>query len=489
MNGRALKIGWCLFCFGLGLGALALNGCRPGDTYTYAGIQQEYAELVCSFSLPPQSAASDADICQPEGNLTLNDAIRTAVANNPDQKITLERIAQAESQVERTKAAFYPTIGIYTEYMQGDAPSAYLFKTIDQRQLPAGTDFNTPGWFENYETGVNAGWNLFNGGRDRLQKQMAISGLEISRMYRQGVQNALVASVIHTYYVALAAREHIQIATESIATVREQLRVMQVRFAAGGALKSDILSLEVRMAQAREEQISSQNRFNTALAALANVLGVNPDTSLELTAGDLPGLDLPDDYPTGLSRALEQRPDLRRLRERVRQMRLSLDLARSAYLPRLDFRARYYVDDDDLNVDPDRDNWTAAMTLNWELFNGFAISADTRRASAELREALLADHRTLLAVKLDVKNAYLRLQEAQARLEVARAAVASGEESLQLVRQQYEGGSATITRYLEAELDRNRSRLRSVTAFYDRQKALAAVARATGYWAGAAFPE
>ena len=489
MNGRVQHIGWCLLGFGLGLGILVLNGCRSGD-YTYTGIQQEYAELVCGFSPTLQSsAASNAGSCQLQGDLTLNDAIRTAVTNNPDQKIAQARIVQAETKVARANAAFYPTLGIYSEYMQGDAPSAYLFKTIDQRQLPAGTDFNAPGWFENYETGVKVGWNMFNGGRDRLHKQMALSDLEMSRLDRQGVQNALVAAVIRTYFTALSAREHIQIATESIATVREQLRVMQVRFAAGGALKSDILSLEVRMAQAREEQIRSQNRFNTALAALTNVLGVNPDTPLKLVAADLPGLDLPEDYRAGLSRALEQRPDLRRLRERVRQMRLSLDMARGAYLPRVDAGARYYVDDDDFNVDADRDDWTVAVTLNWALFNGFATRADTRRADAELREALLADHRTLLAVKLDVKNAYLGLQEARARLAVARTTVASGEESLQLVKQQYEGGSATITRYLEAELDRNRSRLRSATAFFDQQMALADVARAIGYWAGSVFPE
>jgi len=86
--------------------------------------------------------------------------------------------------------------------------------------------------------------------------------------------------------------------------------------------------------------------------------------------------DLPEDYRAGLSRALEQRPDLRRLRERVRQMRLSLDMARGAYLPRVDAGARYYVDDDDFNVDADRDDWTVAMctALSWAATAGAALS-------------------------------------------------------------------------------------------------------------------
>jgi len=67
---------------------------------------------------------------------------------------------------------------------------------------------------------------------------------------------------------------------------------------------------------------------------------------------------------------------------------------------------------------------------------------------------------------------------------VSRASVAASEESLRLVEKQYAGGSATITRDLEAELARNRARLRAATAFYDREKTAAAIGRAMGFWAG-----
>ena len=52
--------------------------------------------------------------------------------------------------------------------------------------------------------------------------------------------------------------------------------------------------------------------------------------------------------------------------------------------------------------------------------------------------------------------------------------------SLELVKIQYEGGSATITRYLEAELARNTARIRVTRAFYDRQQAVAEIGRAVG---------
>jgi outer membrane protein TolC len=97
------------------------------------------------------------------------------------------------------------------------------------------------------------------------------------------------------------------------------------------------------------------------------------------------------------------------------------------------------------------------------------------------------DRKTTLAVELEVKTAYLALDAAQARLEAARTRVADADESLGLVRRQYEGGSATITRYLEAELARNMAHMSQAAARYDREKALADIARAIGHLA-ATYP-
>jgi outer membrane protein len=155
----------------------------------------------------------------------------------------LARIERARAMLEKSAAPFYPHVNVYTEYLQGDAPSAYLFKTIDQRKLPPGTDFNDPGWFENYESGVSAGINLFNGGRDGLNREMARTGLTISQLDRDGIENQVMATAIGAYYDVLAAANFTKVAKESVETTRSQLRIMDVRFQAGGALRTDLLSL------------------------------------------------------------------------------------------------------------------------------------------------------------------------------------------------------------------------------------------------------
>jgi outer membrane protein len=172
------------------------------------------------------------------------------------------------------------------------------------------------------------------------------------------------------------------------------------------------------------------------------------------------------------------------VRERLRRSKMALDATRAGYLPQVDFMTRYYADDPEMKYSTDRANWTAGLYLNWKIFDGFATKSDRAEALSQLQETMAADRKTLLAVKFDVKKAYLNLNEAEERLKVTTSNVHTARETYELVKRQYEGGSADITRYLEAELAYNRSRMRETAAFFDREKARAQIARAIGAWTG-----
>ena len=464
-----------------------LFSCKHADRYDYQHIKKAYdkpekAAASLSSSAPADAPQSPEKVLKPAGSLTLEKVIRIALQNNPDLDMAVARIQQSEAMLDEAMSAFWPVIGVYGEYLQGNAPSAYLFKTIDQRKLPPNTDFNNPGWFENYEVGIQGRFNLFNGGRDYLHKRMAETGLDMSRLDRDSVKNGLITSVIHAYYSALAAGRYVGISHDSVNTVKKELEIITVRYEAGGALKSDVLSLKVALAQAREGLIRAENNHSLSMSSLANLLGLDPDTPIHL-AGDLQApIKVPDLYEKALVMAMANRPELQITRLRVVHSRMDLDVARSEYLPRLDAQMKTYFDDSGLNFDWDRKNWTAGVILNWDVFTGFRRKSHVDRARAVIKEMLGADRKATLMVQLQLKGAYLKHMEAKARWDVTKASVAHAEESLRLVQKEYEGGSATITRYLEAELARNRTRLRAATAFYDREKTAASIGRAMGFW-------
>ena len=76
---------------------------------------------------------------------------------------------------------------------------------------------------------------------------------------------------------------------------------------------------------------------------------------------------------------------------------------------------------------------------------------------------------------------WLRLAEARTRAEVAKASVEQSKETLELVRLQYEAGSAPITRYMESELMWAQARRRKADAAFDIRRAQYAAAHSLGW--------
>jgi outer membrane protein len=58
--------------------------------------------------------------------------------------------------------------------------------------------------------------------------------------------------------------------------------MVSVRYEAGGALKSDVLSLKVALARAEEDLIRARNNYTLSVSSLANLLGLDPDTPISL---------------------------------------------------------------------------------------------------------------------------------------------------------------------------------------------------------------
>ena len=434
--------------------------------------------IVCILMFSVMGAwAQGQDACL---SVSISEAINLALANNPELEMARARIRQAESELAAAESAFWPTLGFYTEYTTGDAPSAYLFKTIDQRQLAPNTDFNYPGSFDNFESGLTLGFNLYRGGRDSLRQRMTERGVTANRHALQAVRNSLLATVIKAYYQALAARDYVGIAGEAVAIVNAQLRDVRVRYEGGTVLKSEVLSLEARLARARTDLIGAENHFHTARAILANLLGIDVEEQPVLGDDGWCPAKQYTVYEEAVEAALARRPELAEIRQQLAAARLATEMSRAGYLPSIEARAKTYYDDPELAYEEERRNWVATLVFDWTLFSGFSTEASVEKAKAAVAELLAAERKITQAIQLDVKRSILRQTETRARLEVAKAGRLQAEEALQLVKKEYEGGSATIVRYLDAEHAYNASRINETSSLYDLKQALADICRATG---------
>jgi outer membrane protein TolC len=461
---------------------MALSPCKK--------ISQHFFVLILIVTVPLlHVCVAGAGEDQVNG-LTFKNAVQTALKQNPDILSADAAIRNSEAMTQKTSAGFMPVVDIYTDYITGDAPSSALFTSIDKRELSPSADFNRPGVFRNFESGIRAQMTLFNGGRNCLARQASADFLAAAKAGRRAVVNSVIGNVMQLWFQIVSADRFIRISEETVDNIRRQLDIMSVRFQGGSVLKSDILSLKVRLAEAEEELIRNRSKSSVAKASLAVLLGKSPGSDLVVNTTNTDFTMLGNTIKNALNGMASNqsdsmpsdtmRPEIVQLEKIVSGSQKNVARAKRIYLPSVQLVGKYYMDDADMHYDTDRDNWTAGVMMNWNLFSGFADIADRKKAAAEYQAALQEKRKTDLAVALDEKKSRLILEEASARLDVSGKNKELAEESLSLVKKQYEGGSATVTRYLDAELALSKAKTRLATAMCDQMSAVVETARAKG---------
>ena len=147
----------------------------------------------------------------------------------------------------------------------------------------------------------------------------------------QGLQNDLIHQVTRGYYSVLQASAFVTVQEESVKTLEESLRVASERLKAGGAVKTDVLNLEVQLAQAKEDLIRARNGVKLSLAALNTAIGTNLVDSANIPAKvELPGTKPPETEDMGV---IQNRPELQVARKAAEIQQTALRKARRQYWP------------------------------------------------------------------------------------------------------------------------------------------------------------
>ena len=419
-------------------------------------------------------------------SFTLEQAIDYALANNPDLQIASERISQAEAQLGVALSAFYPQISAKVGYEQSNNPAQVFAMIVAQRDFNADSiqNINNPGYRQNFRPEIIGKLSLFRGGQDYQNSEAAKLGIDAAEFERSTVHNALIEAVTATYYAYLAAQEAQKIAQDSITAIASELKQTKLRFDAGTVLKSDLLSLEVQMAAAQEAEIRAANGIELSKTGLANLLGLSGNQAFTVAAASL--LPQPKmaaaSFNDLLELAMTQRPEVKAAAKQVEIAQLKLKSEQGAYLPKADAYVSYGQNSATPGFSGSKDNVTAGVSVEMDLFSGFSTQQRVSAAERKAAEARETERKTKLAIEQDVKTAFLKLQEALARLNVTEASVRSAAEALRLVNEERSAEIVTVTRYIESETAGNKARSNTIAAHYDALSAEAALKKAVGDW-------
>jgi len=411
--------------------------------------------------------------------LTLSDAIGRALETNPDLVSASEQLAAADAALARARAEFYPTLGVSEQYGVSNNPvSAFMFQ-LNQRRLNPVQDFNQPPSTDDFHTQLRFQHKLYAGERRLHQLHAADARSGSAALNLAALQNQLVFRVAEAYYRLLQTRDMVQVRREAVTQVQQHLKIVQTRFRNETAVKSDVLTVEVRLAEVREAFISAQNQWQLAWAVLENVCGVTFATrELPDAIPPAPWSEHTHKLETAIAAATNQRAEIGALARQRQAAAEGLLAAESGKRLNVDVVADYDAYTGDFQQGAD--SFFAGVIVQLNLFDGGRTRTEMARAAAKVRELRARQRRLMLDIELDVRRAYLQLQDAEARLKVASHAIEQGRESLREIEVRYRGQTATITQLIDAQVALSNARIRRTSAEAEVEIARAALQRAMG---------
>ncbi|MCX8070984.1 MAG: TolC family protein [Candidatus Binatia bacterium] len=418
----------------------------------------------------------------PPAGWSLREVIALAVQRNPDLAGARARAEAALARVGEAESAFFPQLGARITFARTDDPSRAFGMILSQRRFTFNTNFNRPGPTQDVRPEVLAAVPLFHGGQDYFRRQAAQAGARAARAEEVASRNAVIDAAAQAYYALLAAPEQVAVMQASLSAVRSALENARARFAAGAALKSDVLSLEARLQATEAAAVRARNAVELARSALRLVLALPATEEVAVSPAAEVGPTLPASFSDALARARTQRAELVAMRELVAAREAEVAAERAAFLPRVDLIGSYGQNATDLRLSSSRDNWFFGATAEVDLFSGFRTLQRLRAAEHNLEEARQLEAKTQAVIEHEVRVAFSNWEEARQRLEASEAAVAAAEEALRLVTEQYRAGTVIVTRYLEAEAARTEARSQAVAARYELNRSAATLRKAMGSW-------
>lgn len=406
---------------------------------------------------------------------TLMAALAEARTHSPAAVIAAARIESAQAMVDQANAPTLPQVTLAGGYTQTNNPMMAFGAILNQGAFSPTIDFNHPGQTDNVNlTGV-VGYALYNGGRTSAGLAAARSGATATTHDRDATFARLDAAVVRAYFGIRQSREALDALDAAVASFEESLRVARLRFDAGQLLRSELLNLEVQLAQSREQQLAARHQTELAARQFLFLLG-RPAAAEVALAHDDPGIAA---LTAPTSADLDQRPERRAAEARLAAANDQIAVARSGTRPALNAFASYQLDHG-WRHDGSGDSWMAGVQAEWRVFDGKANTGRVREARARRDEIAAGLTQVELALQFELDRARLAHELAAAQLAVTATLVEQADEAARISRARFEAGGLLSTELIGAETRLTAARVRRAVAVAAERIAAAEFRRAAG---------
>ena len=316
-----------------------------------------------------------------------------------------------------------------------------------------------------YSTSLSASYVLDFWGRNRALLRAAEDNASASRFDREVVALTSLVSVADAYFLVLEAQDRIRIGNENVAAAERILKVIQNRFAAGGAAPLgspvgasgsgsalDIAQQSSLVAIARAQIPPLVQQLEQNRAVLALLVGRAPE-HVKVRGGTMYRLAIPRVTPGLPSQLLTQRPDIREAEIKLAGADANVEAARAAFFPTIQLTGQGGYSSAKLSnlIVPGSRFYTAAAGVTAPIFDGGMLLGELDHQKG-IREELLANYRkAVISAFTDVEKALAAVQQLAVQEMLQRRAVAEARKAFDLSEEKFREGALDLTTLIQVQ--------------------------------------
>ncbi len=423
------------------------------------------------ISVPFEAGAQE--IIKKGESLNVERCIEIALKMQPNILAATGTLRATESRIGQAESNYYPQVNWSSSYSRIKPASS---SSGSSSGISTGTSGRTNESFDQYSAGFNVNQTIYDFGKTPTQVRIQKLNFDSSRSDFENVSEQIVFNVRQAYYGVLQAKRNREVSAESVRQFEQHLEQAKGFFEVGTKPKFDVTKAEVDLGNAKLNLILAENALRLAIVNLNNSFGV-PDAPEYTIEDNLSFQKYNITLEGALSKAFQERPDLKSVVAKRQASESSIDLAKTGYYPVLTGNAAYSWSGERF---PLEHGWDVGAALSFPIFSGYLTKYQVQEAKATLNVLKANEESVKQTVISDVQQAFLNLTAAEERIPTAKLNVEQAQENLDIANGRYSAGVGNPIEVTDAEVSLITAKTSYIQALYDYRVAQASLEKAMG---------
>ena len=401
---------------------------------------------------------------------TLQECIDYAIQNNITlQQARLKKQSATEDK-KQSQAALFPSLTASTNQGVGYRP----WQSSGMATVSNGTvNTSVNKTYYNGSYNINASWTVWNGNQNRNQIKLKEVSEEQAELTVAETANSIQEKIAQLYVQILYMDEAIKVNKESVETSKKNEERGKEIVEVGKMSKADLAQLTAQRASDEYTLVESESNlanYKLQLKQLLEITGDEPfDVAIPATTDEQALAEIPS-LGSVYETALSYRPEIQNSELSLKSSDLQMKIAKAGHLPTLSMTGGLGTSTASMSSS----EWGNQLKTNFDATLGASISIpifDNRKTKTAINKAKIQREQALLDIQDKQKQLYSTIEgfwldanTNQQKFKAAQIAVASEQESYNLLSEQFNVGLKNIVELLTGNdklLAAQQSRLQS----------------------------